>query len=685
MTDYHKLSKEQLIERLKLTESKEAIYKTRDYFRNGLELVSTAVTSTFDPDEMLQQTVSVVRTLFGSDRVWLLYPGDPDANFVNVKVESTSPTYPGALDKGENVPMGPVEKRFIQRALSTHEPVTGLPIREGMHSAEHFQIHSQIAMAIHPESGDPWLFGMHQCDRERTWSAEEQGLFKAIGKRLTEALNVTHLRRELQRSERRLTLALEGANDAIWDWDVEAGSCYLSPRWATMIRSDKSHTDVAATPCPETIHPDDKAGFEQALQHYLTEGSGQFESECRVWDYGQQEYWILTRGKAVERTSSGKVLRMVGTYSDITTRKSVENALKDSQARLRKAQEIAQLGSWEYNLITQSGYWSEELRRILDIDQAAEARPESVMDRLHPDDREHFLQGIEDARLDIKPYEMTCRILMPDGGVRYLHSKAETFRDGNGRPTRLVGVAQNISLYKQQEQRLSHLLEDKRRLTRKSLQIQEQERRELARDLHDELGQYLTAIELSANYVTDRNIDLDPRTAGAVENIMRASRGAIDSIRSITRRIRPGMLDYLELEDTVRETLHNWHYCYPNIDYTFKTSGEIKGLPEDIRVTLYRILQESLTNAAKHARAKSVEVSLERAGNSIVLVVSDDGEGMDKLVPSDGVGILGMEERAATLHGEFNIHSNPAQGTCISVKLPLEIPSRQDTCGKEVC
>ena len=140
------------------------------------------------------------------------------------------------------------------------------------------------------------------------------------------------------------------------------------------------------------------------------------------------------------------------------------------------------------------------------------------------------------------------------------------------------------------------------------------------------------------------------------------------------RRLRPGMLDYLSLEDTFRATLVSWHAHFPGIAYSFKASGQTGDLAEDVRMTLYRILQESLRNIVKHAKATEIHVTLSKKNDSMLLMIKDNGIGFDPA--SDramaGLGISSMMERARLIQGKLFIESRPGKGTAIKLAEPLE-------------
>jgi signal transduction histidine kinase len=216
----------------------------------------------------------------------------------------------------------------------------------------------------------------------------------------------------------------------------------------------------------------------------------------------------------------------------------------------------------------------------------------------------------------------------------------------------------------QAEERLRHL-------SQQLVSSQEQERKALSRELHDEIGQLLTALRMElGNMERARGAardDLDPH----LEQAKKLAESSLKSTRDIAMGLRPAMLDVLglgpALEWQAREFTRRYH-----IPIQLEIAGDIKGVPDPHRTYLYRIVQEGLTNCARHAQAKSIRVSLKDADGQLAARVEDDGIGFD---PHAGViyglGLLGMTERVRELCGHISIQSQPGKGTRIDVTLPL--------------
>lgn len=227
------------------------------------------------------------------------------------------------------------------------------------------------------------------------------------------------------------------------------------------------------------------------------------------------------------------------------------------------------------------------------------------------------------------------------------------------------------------EARLAAVIEDNRRLARENRRIQEDERKYLARELHDELGQYLNAIKLDA--VAIRTGPADPEQCRrAAEAIVSAVDHVHGAVSEMIARLRPVGLDELGLRAALEHSVERWRARQAETHVRLALHGDLDTLPEATSLTLYRLIQESLTNVEKHARARSVDIVLECSGEgahgAIRLTIADDGCGMDPHARSDRFGLQGMRERVEAAGGEFRIESAPGRGTRVMARLPVAAP-----------
>jgi two-component system sensor histidine kinase TtrS len=235
-----------------------------------------------------------------------------------------------------------------------------------------------------------------------------------------------------------------------------------------------------------------------------------------------------------------------------------------------------------------------------------------------------------------------------------------------------------IAERKRAEEESRALLRENRTLIQKSLALQESERRHLARELHDELGQCITAVQADAEIIRERAADCDSRLVASALAIHDVSARLYAMVHSMMQRLRPPMLDDLGLVEALRVEIEAWCARQPDTVFSLEIGDGLNTLGERYNMTIYRIVQECLTNIAKHAAARHVSIRLSRTGptagrgdaHPLRLEVSDDGSGFDPAVQRRGLGLIGMRERVEGLDGSLQVASSPGAGTTVTVILP---------------
>jgi two-component system, NarL family, sensor histidine kinase UhpB len=226
------------------------------------------------------------------------------------------------------------------------------------------------------------------------------------------------------------------------------------------------------------------------------------------------------------------------------------------------------------------------------------------------------------------------------------------------------------------EEQLATLLRDHRRLAQQYVQFQESERKALARELHDELGQYLNAIQTDA-------VSLQMKATGEHASFARSASSIIahcdhlqDVVRALIGRLRPVGLDVLGLRAALEHFINQVQQRVPDRRLCVHLEGDLDNLHEETSLTIYRLIQEALTNVSRHADARRVELkvirkSTEASGSDDIHVsVVDDGRGSDPEVKTLGLGLLGMRERVEMLAGELQVTTAPARGFGIFARVP---------------
>jgi two-component system, NarL family, sensor histidine kinase UhpB len=244
--------------------------------------------------------------------------------------------------------------------------------------------------------------------------------------------------------------------------------------------------------------------------------------------------------------------------------------------------------------------------------------------------------------------------------------------------TRRYGEARReIARRRSAELQLAAALADNRRLAQQYVELQESERKALARELHDELGQYLNVIKLDAVGIRDDQRPLPAATVSRASTIVENCNHIHGALATLMRELRPTGLDELGLAAALEHCVETWRARLPGVSLQLSITGDFTALPEGIMVTLYRLVQEALTNVAKHAAARRVAIRLDRVasaeaqGEQISVSVRDDGAGSVPGLPTRGLGLIGMRERVLALEGTLALTSSPGHGFELSVKIPV--------------
>ena len=220
-------------------------------------------------------------------------------------------------------------------------------------------------------------------------------------------------------------------------------------------------------------------------------------------------------------------------------------------------------------------------------------------------------------------------------------------------------------------------LQQNRQLTQLIQKHVEEERRSLARELHDELGQCVTAIKTIGASIANRSRDCAPEIHASSNMIVQVAGRLYDSMHGIVRQLRPSELDNLGLRETLEEAISALQAQHPQLRFRLETRGELDRLGESLNINAFRIVQECLTNVLRHAGASRADVLLTHAaddrGERLEIEVRDDGRGMivAGVEAAARYGILGMRERVESLRGSFVLESQPGRGVCVKVTLPV--------------
>lgn len=237
-------------------------------------------------------------------------------------------------------------------------------------------------------------------------------------------------------------------------------------------------------------------------------------------------------------------------------------------------------------------------------------------------------------------------------------------------PLTLPELARIAAAFNRMMDTLEASVTQNRQLARQLIRVQEEERRSLARELHDELGQCLTAILADGAAILNAAKAGRPAPRESAEAIVAVTRHIMDLVRSLLQRLHAETLDSLGLEEALHELVQTWRQRNPGTTCKLDIVGSLEQVGDALNITVYRVVQEALTNVARHAHARHLEIRVHR-GAALSVEVEDDGIGMDRNAVAAGFGLPGMRERVQSLGGVMQIASRRGRGVTLTVELPL--------------
>ena len=475
----------------------------------------------------------------------------------------------------------------------------------------------------------------------------------------------------LRESQLRLELSLQASNTGLWDWNIGTNEVYVSPLGKSQLGFADYEIGNRGEEWETRVHPEDRERVIATVKAVLESQSASCEMECRVRVKDGSYRWVLTRA-SVLRDPDGRPYRMLGSHLDITERKRAEERLREYEKVVESLQDMIVV-------VDRDGRYLIANRAYLEY---RGLEREDVVGHLVPELVDPEALWVVKNKLDecfqgkVVLYEM--RHPYPILGTRDLFVSYYPIRGPAG-IDRAACVLEDITERKRVEAELQRSLGQLRQLAERLETVREEERTRAARAMHDGLGQALTAIKID---LTALLRDLPPDQGPPAlrrQSIMMLLDEAIQSIRRIATELRPAILDDLGLaaavewaaEEFQARTGTKCQISLPDADIAMDTERA---------TALFRILQESLTNVARHANASQVSVRLAKDEGHLLLEVLDNGRGIDERQLSivHSLGILGMRERALLLGGSLTISGAPGQGTAVRVRIP---PARRKTAG----
>ena len=435
---------------LDITERKEAEERLKEseerYRRQSRELallhqVRTALAQEMDLTGVLHEVVEAIADTYGYTQV-SAYLLEGDELLLQHQVG-----YERVIERI------PVTEGVSGRAVRTGRPVLVEDVRADPDFLGAIEgIVSEICVPLFDEGESVGFLNVESKDGVRL-TLKDLELMVALGEHVSVALSRARLYTRVRRSEKYYRSLIRNASDVITVLDADGNVRYSSPAVERMLGYRPE--ERAGRSSFELMHPDDLPRAKRALVEALRSRGVARTLTVRVRH--REGSWRDVEVTGTNLLGDPSVGGIVLNWRDVTERKRAEEALKKSESRLAEAQRLAQLGGWEWDIETDEVTWSDEVFRIYGF-APGELVPSlgRFMEVVHPDDRPRIGAVIDGALNRHKPYDLEHRIVRPDGEVRWVHRRAEVFRDGSGRATRMVGTVHDVTERRTLEDRLRH-------------------------------------------------------------------------------------------------------------------------------------------------------------------------------------------------------------------------------------
>lgn len=331
-------------------------------------------------------------------------------------------------------------------------------------------------------------------------------------------------------------------------------------------------------------------------------------------------------------------------------------SLSRSEERLRLAQQAARIGTFEWSAATNTGIWSPELEAMYGLPPIGSTHTVKEWEKLiHPEDRANAVALLEQAMETGLPVEGEWRVIWPDGSVHWLFGRWQVFKDKSGKPRTMTGVNIDIS--------------ERKRLEREIIKTSDSEMRRIGHDLHDGVGQQLTALALSCASMQHELQSEAPQCVDSLKKIGNELHEVIRHIRMLSHGLAPVSFEENGLAEALRR-LANSTSTVAKVKCEFEEPSDNISCSPEASAQLYRIGQEAVTNALKHGQASEILIALEASRAKTELRVRDNGMGFEPpKTNGQGLGLHAMKYRADVIGAELRIESQAGKGTSITCTL----------------
>lgn len=475
--------------------------------------------------------------------------------------------------------------------------------------------------------------------------------------------NVTDERKmieALSESEKRLQMAIEGAREGMWDWDIRTGKLHFNDYQFKMLGYEAGKIDPKADDFIEMVHPNDLEKTKERLIKHLKGETDYYENEYRIKTKSGEWKWLLVHGRVVDRDVNGRAIRAIGTHVDIHESKVTEQALIESQQTL--ANLMANIPGMVYRSKMDDGFTplfvSEGSKALFGIP------PESflngtmrISDMIPSEYNIENVKVIKHALEENKPFQIVYPVHI-NGEKKWMWEQGRAVSPAGDM---IEGFVMDIT-----DRRLAQ-----EKIISTIIETEDNERARIAKELHDTLGQKLTTVSLNFNSLK-KDISFNNGGLKKLNTGLNYLKEAIRDSREIAHNLMPQSIEDFGYVLSVQSLLADIDAVSESkFDFYDNLKGE--RLPKNTELHLYRITQEAVNNIIKYANATTASIQLMKYEGEVILTIEDDGIGFDaneKIEKGNSFGLKSMLNRVNSLSGSLQIESGKGNGTVIIVEVP---------------
>ncbi len=417
------------------------------------------------------------------------------------------------------------------------------------------------------------------------------------------------------------------------------------------------------------MHPDDAA----LLPDYFARVAALADHEIATFSYrtrfnSDHWRWFDVRGSVFGRDPvTGAATQLLSVAQEVTARKEAEEQLFKSYHILRQAEQVAPMGSWEYDIASGSFTWSAGMYGLFGLPMGSPIRPEIYLDYALAEDRSIARKIVEALKESHQPLEETLRLRI-NGKTCTVKIQAQLLCNQAGQPEKMLGVDLDISEIKRLEQENIRIrLQQQQALLNAILEAQEEERRRISESLHNGVGQILYATKLHLNRVEQLLPVKKGALLEAVEKTETLLSEAIGETRKVSHELVPILLKDYGLDKAIGDFCHR----FSGSGIAFTCHGLTERLLDYLETAIYRIAQELVNNLVRHAKATRARIEVTRDEHFIYIEAQDNGQGINPEQSGKGIGLKTIQDRVTLLSGQLEIDSTPGKGTLITITLPF--------------